>query len=88
MNKLINATFYAVMISFMGFIDSAELPNFSDLAEKSSPAVVNITSTKLENSRSSSPYDNREFGDPRYDEFFKRFFGEDPRNARKQRPVI
>lgn len=88
MNKLINATFYAVMISFMGFIDSAELPNFSDLAENSSPAVVNITSTKLENSRSSSPYDNREFGDPRYDEFFKRFFGEDPRNARKQRPVI
>jgi serine protease Do len=88
MNKLINATFYAVMISFMGFIDSAELPNFSDLAEKSSPAVVNITSTKSENPRSNSPYDNREFGDPRYDEFFKRFFGEDPRNARKQRPVI
>jgi len=88
MNKLINATFYAVMISFMGFIDSAELPNFSGLAEKSSPAVVNITSTKSENPRSNSPYDNREFGDPRYDEFFKRFFGEDPRNARKQRPVI
>ena len=46
------------------------LPNFTELAEESSPAVVNITSTKTVTNRNSF---GGGFGDPRYDEFFERF---------------
>jgi S1-C subfamily serine protease len=53
---------------------SKDLPSFSDLAEESTPAVVNITSTKIVSNRQSSPFGQRGFEDPRYDEFFKRFF--------------
>ena len=65
-----------------------ELPNFSDLAEKASPAVVNITSSRTVKERNGY---GRGFGDPRYDEFFERFFGQQPRpsNPRENtRPVV
>ena len=66
---------------------SKDLPNFSDLAEESTPAVVNITSTKTISEKQSSPFSQRGFQDPRYDEFFKRFFGEQGPNQQRQRPV-
>ena len=59
--KFLTLTVGALLVSCQ--LVAKDLPNFSDLAEKSSPAVVNITSTKTvsENPRSNSPYDNREF---------------------------
>ena len=69
-------------------IEASDLPNFSDLAEKASPAVVNITSTKTIQNRNSY---GRGLGDPRYDEFFERFFGQQPRPSMPRentRPVV
>ena len=69
-------------------IEARDLPNFSDLAEEASPAVVNITSTREVKQRNSY---GRGFGDPRYDEFFERFFGQQPRPSTPRentRPVV
>ena len=69
-------------------IDARDLPNFSDLAEDASPAVVNITSSRTVQNRNSY---GRGFGDPRYDEFFERFFGQQPRPSvprENTRPVV
>ena len=69
-------------------IDARDLPNFSDLAEDASPAVVNITSSRTVQNRNSY---GRGFGDPRYDEFFERFFGQQPRPSEPRentRPVV
>ena len=69
-------------------IEARDLPNFSDLAEEASPAVVNITSTREVKQRNSY---GRGFGDPRYDEFFERFFGQQPRPSMPRentRPVV
>jgi len=74
-----------LLLSFQ--LVSKDLPNFSDLAEESTPAVVNITSTKTISEKQSSPFSQRGFQDPRYDEFFKRFFGEQGPNQQRQRPV-
>jgi serine protease Do len=74
-----------LLLSFQ--LISKDLPNFSDLAEESTPAVVNITSTKTISEKQSSPFSQRGFQDPRYDEFFKRFFGEQGPNQQRQRPV-
>ena len=49
-------------------LGSKELPNFSNLAEEASPAVVNITSSRTVKERNTY---GRGFGDPRYDEFFE-----------------
>ena len=61
-----------------------QLPSFSELAEASSPAVVNISSSKTVKGRSSGP---RGFNDPFYDDFFKRFFGEPPGQRQREREV-
>ena len=69
-------------------IEARDLPNFSDLAERASPAVVNITSTREVKQRNSY---GGGFGDPRYDEFFERFFGQQPRPSMPRentRPVV
>ena len=69
-------------------IEARDLPNFSDLAEEASPAVVNITSTREMKQRNSY---GRGFGDPRYEEFFERFFGQQPRPSTPRentRPVV
>lgn len=59
-----------------------QLPSFSELVEVSSPAVVNISSSKTVKSRG---YGSRGFNnDPFYDDFFKRFFGEPPRRGQGQ----
>ena len=69
-------------------VEARDLPNFSDLAEEASPAVVNITSTR--EMKQSNSY-GRGFGDPRYEEFFERFFGQQPRPSTPRentRPVV
>ena len=69
-------------------IEARDLPNFSDLAERASPAVVNITKTREVKQRNSY---GGGFGDPRYDEFFERFFGQQPRPSMPRentRPVV
>ena len=84
-NKLFLLTILMSLITSAG---ANELPNFSDLAEKASPAVVNITSSRTVKERNGY---GRGFGDPRYDEFFERFFGQQPRpsNPRENtRPVV
>ena len=42
--------FVAIFVT-TGLVHAKDLPNFTDLAEESSPAVVNITSTKTVNNR-------------------------------------
>ena len=72
-NKLVLLT---ILTCLIGSVETRDLPNFSDLAEEASPAVVNITSSRTVKNRNSY---GRGFGDPRYDEFFERFFGQQPR---------
>ena len=78
---------FVAILTITGFVQAKDLPNFTELAEESSPAVVNITSTKTVSNRNSY---GGGFGDPRYDEFFERFFGQprpsDPRE--NSRPVV
>ena len=79
---------FSIFISALSILEARELPNFSDLAEDASPAVVNITSTRTVSQRNSY---GRGFGDPRYDEFFERFFGQQPRPSvprENSRPVV
>ena len=79
---------FSIFISALSIVEARELPNFSDLAEDASPAVVNITSTRTVSQRNSY---GRGFGDPRYDEFFDRFFGQQPRPSvprENSRPVV
>ena len=83
--KFLILTVVALLASYQ--LVSKDLPSFSDLAEESTPAVVNITSTKIVSNRQSSPFGQRGFEDPRYDEFFKRFFGEQGPSQQQQRPI-
>ena len=83
---IIRSLFVVVLLGFVATTGAKDLPNFSDLAEESSPGVVNITSTKTVSNRNS--FGQRGFGDPRYDEFFERFFGEQPRERQNSRPII
>ena len=71
-----------VSLSIQG--TNPQLPSFSELAEASSPAVVNISSSKTVKGRG---YGSRGFDDPFYDDFFKRFFGEPPRQGQREREV-
>ena len=87
MNKYKSLLFPMLLWSSL-LIEARDLPNFSDLAERASPAVVNITSTREVKQRNSY---GRGFGDPRYDEFFERFFGQQPRPSMPRentRPVV
>lgn len=84
MNRIKLSLLSIAVLSLSSGLFSKDLPNFSELAEKSSPAVVNITSIKT-NSNVPNSFGERSFGDPRYDEFFKRFFGEQGQQ-RPQRP--
>lgn len=78
----------ATFASYTTTLATQDLPKFADLAEQASPAVVNITSSKTVKNRNSF---GRGFGDPRYDEFFERFFGQQPRPSdprENTRPVV
>ncbi|MGB5986998.1 MAG: trypsin-like peptidase domain-containing protein, partial [Desulfobacterales bacterium] len=65
------------------------LPNFSDLAEEVSPAVVNIRTVKtIKGGGRVFRHFQGPFGDnDSMDEFFKRFFGEDQQRDFKQRSL-
>ena len=78
-------SFLAIPHSSNAFFDSNRLPNFSELAEKVSPAVVNISTIKVVQiskrlKRFFSPFGEN---DP-FNDFFKRFFGEIPESKRKE----
>ena len=76
----------AVCILASSLLLTIELPNFSELAEQSSPAVVNISSSKTIKSHSNRGFGPRDFDDP-FDEYFKRFFGEAPNQSQREREV-
>jgi serine protease Do len=57
---------------------------FADLAERLSPAVVNISTTKTVTGRGTRPFGNQPQG-PFGDEFFRRFFGDPPNREFRQR---
>jgi serine protease Do len=54
-----------------------ELPDFTELAEKQGPTVVNISTTQMRERRSSPQIPNLEEDDPLYD-FFRRFIPRQP----------
>ncbi len=77
---------YDAMAVSKAEIMNSSLPSLADLAEKLKPAVVNISTTKtIATGGYRSP-----FSDPRFerffggDEFFKRFFGDEPERELKQ----
>ncbi len=82
---IISLCFVTVASSSYAFFDSNRLPSFSELAEKASPAVVNISTVKVVQiskrlKRFFSPFGEN---DP-FNEFFKKFFGEIPESKRKE----
>ena len=82
-------TFYLLTVFLTFSLENlaSELPSFSDLADKSSPAVVNISSSKMVKTNSNRGFSPRGFEDPFYDDFFKRFFGEAPNQGPREREV-
>ena len=79
--------FLTIFLTFSLESLASELPSFSDLADKSSPAVVNISSSKKVKTYSNRGFSPRGFEDPLYDDFFKRFFGEAPNQGQREREV-
>ena len=79
--------FLTVFLTFSLKSLASELPSFSDLADKTSPAVVNISSSKKVKAYSNRGFSPRGFEDPFYDDFFKRFFGEAPNQGQREREV-
>ncbi|WP_461832906.1 DegQ family serine endoprotease [Desulfothermus sp.] len=82
---IISLCFVTVASSSYAFFDNNKLPSFSELAEKASPAVVNISTVKVVQvskrlKRFFSPFGEN---DP-FNEFFKKFFGEIPESKRKE----
>ncbi|MGR0280110.1 DegQ family serine endoprotease [Marinomonas dokdonensis] len=83
MNRLLkkmNLGIVGVVMTFAMFAHAAELPDFTDLVEEASPAVVNIsTETVVKNASASSngqsqlPPNSEELN-----EFFRHFFGQQP----------
>ncbi|MDD2743876.1 MAG: protease Do, partial [Rhodocyclaceae bacterium] len=81
---------FLALISFLVFIPLAQaqgqfLPDFSELAEKQGPAVVNISTTQTArggaNQMMPFPFDEN---DPEF-EFFKRFIPRQPGGNGRQR---
>ena len=82
---IISLCFVTVASSSYAFFDSNKLPSFSELAEKASPAVVNISTVKVVQiskrlKRFFSPFGEN---DP-FNEFFKKFFEGVPESKRKE----
>src|SRR4029077_2133045 len=59
------------------YAQGRELPDFTDLAEKQGPTVVNISTTQVRERRASPQVPNLEEDDPLYD-FFRRFIPRQP----------
>jgi serine protease Do len=59
------------------YAQARELPDFTDLAERQGPTVVNISTTQVRERRASPQIPNLEEDDPLYD-FFRRFIPRPP----------
>ena len=70
MKKLFLA--YALFISFIAPVLAKDLPDFTELAEKQGPAVVNVSTTQTVQTQQGMPQMPFSEDDPFY-EFFKRF---------------
>jgi serine protease Do len=70
MKKLFLA--FAFFISFIAPVSAKDLPDFTDLAEKQGPAVVNVSTTQTVQSQQGTPQLPFSEDDPFYD-FFRRF---------------
>lgn len=71
----ITAVFIINFYTSLGAV-AGELPDFTSLVEKSSPAVVNISTTqKVKQGQSMSPHGR--MPEAPFDDFFKRFFGDE-----------
>jgi serine protease Do len=73
LNKLISAlvVVWTMTIASVAYAEAASLPDFTVLAEKQGPAVVNISITQV-TKRSAMPFPNMPY-DENLQEFFKRF---------------
>lgn len=85
MNRLLKRVSWisvSCMMLFTTLVNAAALPDFTELVEKSSPAVVNISTeqTSTADSRQLSP-DARELN-----EFFRHFFGQQPFDQQQPQP--
>jgi len=80
-------SFSVLFLFFSSVVFSHQLPSFSELADKSSASVVNISSSKTIKSNSNRNRIPRGFNDPFYDDFFKRFFGDVPGQGQREREV-
>ncbi len=76
MKKLFLA--FAFFISFIAPVSAKDLPDFTDLAEKQGPAVVNVSTTQTVQSQQGTPQLPFSEDDPFYD-FFRRFAPPVPR---------
>jgi len=76
MKKLFLA--FAFFISFIAPVPAKDLPDFTDLAEKQGPAVVNVSTTQTVQSQQGTPQLPFSEDDPFYD-FFRRFAPPVPR---------
>lgn len=70
LTALLGAAALATVLASGASAAARELPDFTGLVEKYSPAVVNVSTTQKADHRST---DNG--GNPDMDEFFRRFFG-------------
>jgi len=64
--------FVCLLLPSALFAQGRELPDFTDLAERQGPTVVNISTTQVRERRASPQIPNLEEDDPLYD-FFRRF---------------
>jgi serine protease Do len=76
MKKLFLA--FAFFISFIAPVSAKDLPDFTDLAERQGPAVVNVSTTQTVQSQQGTPQLPFSEDDPFYD-FFRRFAPPVPR---------
>ena len=74
-------TIFTLLLALAAFSangQSRELPDFTDLAEKQGPAVVNISTTQVQTARRGFPqFPNIDEDDPMFD-FFRRFIPRQP----------
>ncbi|MEC7910420.1 MAG: Do family serine endopeptidase [Pseudomonadota bacterium] len=81
-----NSKIAIFLVTFFSIISlevfSKELPDFSELAEVSSPAVVYIRSKRTVTSSSAR---NRGFNDPFFDDFFRRYFPDEQQRGGRER---
>ena len=76
MKKILNKCLFICVSVLVTSPVQAKLPEFVDLVKVASPAVVNIRVTKSARQRQLN-----QFGDQEVPEFFRRYFGEQPRGS-------